>query len=337
MKEFFGNTPTGERAHLYGISCGALRACVSDFGATLVRLYVPDRDSKLDDIVLGFDSAAEYAASSACFGATVGRNANRTAGAAIVLGGKTYALTPNEGENNLHSGPNGYHLRLWTVKCHTESSITLSLHSPHLDQGFPGNADIELSYTLSADALHIRYTAVSDRDTVFNLTNHSYFNLAGHAQPEKAIAQTLCMPARFFCPADAASIPTGECRFVENTPMDFRLPKPLGRDIAAAYEPLQLQNGYDHTFEVFCNPCATLHDEGSGRTLSVYTDRPGVQLYTANFTDEVGKGGQVYPPRSGVCLETQFFPDALHHPMWQQPIVRAGEKYRSETTFRFGF
>lgn len=335
MKEFFGRTSDGDDAFLYTISCGALTAMISDFGATLVRLYVPDRDGKTDDVVLGFDSVAGYAASDGCYGATVGRNANRIGGAAIVLGGKTYALDKNDGENNLHSGFHGYSHRLWQVKNHTADSICLTLHSPHLDQGFPGNADIAVTYTLRADALEIRYDAVSDRDTVFNFTNHSYFNLAGHDHPEKALQQTLSMPARFFTVADRFSIPTGECRAVAGTPMDFRIPKPLARDIGADYEPLHLQNGYDHNFEVFCNPCATLTDPDSGRSMAVYTDCPGVQLYTANYTDERGKGGQIYPARSGVCLETQFFPDALHKPDWAQPVTRAGQPYRSTTVYRF--
>lgn len=334
MKEFFGHTPDGD-AYLYTITCGSLTAVISDFGATLVRLYVPDRNGKTDDIVLGFDSPAEYAASDCYFGATVGRNANRIASAAIVIGEKTYALDANDGKNNLHSGFRGYNRRLWQVKSHTDDRICLTLNSPHLDQGFPGNADISVTYTLRADALDICYDAVADRDTVFNFTNHSYFNLAGHDHPEKAMSQTLSMPARFFTVADAYSIPTGECRAVGGTPMDFRTPKALSRDIGADYEPLLLQKGYDHNFEVFCNPCATLSDLESGRSMAVYTDRPGIQLYTANYTNVRGKGGQPYPERSGVCLETQFYPDALHHPEWAQPVTPAGKRYHSQTSYHF--
>lgn len=335
MKEFFGPTPDGRCASLYTLSCGQMRAVVSDFGATLVRLFVPDRQGNMADVVLGFDQPADYAASDACLGATVGRNANRIGTASIVVGNKTYALIPNDGENNLHSGPDGYHIRLWQVQSHSDRSITFTLHSPHLDQGFPGNADLSVTYTLASDRLTVRYEGIADRDTVFNMTNHSYFNLAGHDRPEKAMAQVLSMPARHFTPANAQSIPTGECRSVAGTPMDFRTPKPLCQDVDADYKPLYLQKGYDHNFEVFCNPCATLSDPTSGRTMSVYTDCPGVQLYTANYTNCTGKGGQHYPPRSGVCLETQFYPDALHQPQWIQPIVPAGKKYISETTYRF--
>lgn len=335
MKEFFGETPNGSPAYLYTISCGSLKAVVTDFGATLVRLYVPDCQGNIDDVVLGFDSPAEYAASDTYFGATVGRNANRIGGAAVVIGNNTFSLTPNDGANNLHSGPDGYGYRLWKVAKHTENTIVFSLHSPHLDQGFPGNATIQVTYTMEPDGLKIAYDAVSDRDTIFNMTNHSYFNLRGHNHPEAAMEQELCMPARFFTPATANSIPTGECRRVEGTPMDFRTPKPLKQDIGADYEPLHLQKGYDHNFEVFCNPCATLSDPISGRGMAVYTDCPGVQLYTANYTNAVGKGGQHYPERSGVCLETQFYPDAIHNPQWPQPVVAAGKKNHSETKYCF--
>ena len=335
MKKFFGKTPNGCDAHLYTISCGAMKATITDYGATLVQLFVPDRHGNAEDVVLGFDRAQDYATSGSYFGATVGRNANRIANATVAISGKAYLLPANDGVNNLHSGSESYCFRLWNVVNHTNNAITFSLHSPHLDQGFPGNADIQVTYTLDSNSITITYDGVSDRDTIFNLTNHSYFNLRGHNHPESAMDQVLSMPARFFTPADAGSIPTGECRKVDGTPMDFRAPKPLGQDICADYEPLHLQEGYDHNFEVFCNPCATLSDPVTGRTMAVYTDCPGMQLYTANFTNDIGKGGQAYPKRSGVCLETQFFPDSIHKPEWAQSVVPAGKKYHSETKYRF--
>lgn len=335
MKEFFGTLPTGQNASLYTISCGHLTARISDLGATLVSLFVPDRDGNVDDIVLGYDSPEGYLSGTAYLGATVGRTANRIRNACFVLGGKTCVMPANEGPNNLHSGPDGYDNRLWQVVNHTANSITLYLMSPHGDQGLPGNADIYVTYTLETNAIRITYDGAADRDTIFNLTNHSYFNLAGHNHPEKAMNQMLSMPARFFNPDDAANIPTGELRSVAGTPMDFRIPKPLGQDINEDYDALHLQGGYDHNFEVFCNPCATLQDLSSGRTMSVITDCPGVQLYTANFTDTTGKGGVYYGKGSGVCLETQFYPDSVNHPEWPQSIVKAGEKYHSETIYRF--
>ena len=337
MKKSFGKLPSGEKATLYTISCGGITADITDFGAHLVNLFVPDANGNIADVVLGHDKAKGYLTGSAFFGAPVGRSANRIQGARFPMGDKQVELTPNEGENNLHSGPNFYHLRFWTVVEHTASSIQLRLESPDGDQGFPGNATIDMTYRLDEQGgLHIVYDAVSDKDTVFNLTNHSYFNMAGHEKTDAAADQLLTIPGRFFNPDDAQNIPTGELRPVDGTPMDFRSPKPIRRDMNEAYEPLLLQGGYDHNFEVFCNPCAILTDPVSGRTMSVYTDCPGIQFYGGNFVDETGKGGVHYGKHSGIALETQFFPDSVHHADWAQPFVKAGERYHSETVYRFG-
>lgn len=336
MKEKFGIMPTGEAASLYTITCGKLTAAITDCGAALVKLLVPDREGNVDDVVLGFDDASGYFPGGAFLGATVGRNANRVKGAAFSLGNQKVILHANENSNNLHSGPDSFNIRLWQVAEHTVSSIRLLLHSPHGDQGFPGNAEISVTYTLEPDGtLRISYDAVSNRDTIFNMTNHSYFNLAGHRNTGKAMDQILTIPGRFFNPDDAEGIPTGELRSVEGTPFDFRLPKPIGQNIEADYEPLHLQGGYDHNFEVFCNPCAILHDPSSGRTMTVSTDCPGIQFYAGNFLDENGKEGIYYGKRAGVALETQFYPDSVNHPEWPQPFVKAGEKYHSETCYRF--
>ena len=218
-----------------------------------------------------------------------------------------------------------------------QDSITFSLHSPHGDQGFPGNAQIRVRYAFTSDnTLTIFYDAVSDRDTVFNLTNHSYFNMAGHENPQLAMHQTLCMPARFYTPDDAQSIPTGERRNVADTPFDFRQPKTVGRDLDLDYPCLKLQGGYDHNFEVYCNPCAVLSDPISGRTMEVSTDCPGIQMYSGNFLKgEPGKDGVSYCYRGGVALETQYYPDSVHHSDWPQPFVKAGETYHSETQYTF--
>ena len=337
MKTFFGTLPCGETAALYTISCGGLTAAVTDYGASLVSLLVPDAVGNLADVVLGYDDANGYrTANGAALGATVGRNANRMRGASFALNDNIWNLSANEGENNLHSGPDFYFQRLWKLVCHTETAVTLELFSPHGDQGFPGNATIQVTYELdSQGGLHIRYDAVSDQDTVFNMTNHSYFNLAGHDRTDRAMEQILTIPGRFFNPDDAQNIPTGELRNVADTPMDFRSPKPISRDIGMDYEPLKLQGGFDHNWEVFCNPCATLSDPVSGRTMAVYTDCPGIQFYAGNFLNETGKGGTHYGKRSGVALETQFYPDSVHHSEWPQPFTRAGEHYRSETVYRF--
>lgn len=335
MKKSFGILANGQEAFLYTISCGKLSAEISDYGAALVRLYIPDAQGNLADVVQGYDDPNLY--SRTFFGSTVGRNANRLKNATFCIGGKTYTTTPNEGKHNLHSGPDYFKERMWNVEEVTGSSIKLSLYSPDGDQGFPGNSTIYVTYLLEAEGtLRIVYDAVCDKDTIFNMTNHSFFNLAGHDRPELAMDQILTMPARFFNPDDAESIPTGELRPVEGTPMDFRTPKPIGRDINEAYEPLILQKGYDHNFEVYTNPCAILTDPHSGRTMEVHTDCPGIQFYSGNYTDEpFGKNGVSYGYRSAICLETQYYPDATNHPEWPQPVTKAGEPYHSETRYVF--
>ena len=336
MTEKFGVLPTGEEATLYTISCGKLTAAVTDCGAALVKLLVPDAKGNVADVVLGCDDASGYFPGGSFLGATVARNANRVKNASFPLNGKAVQLGVNDNANNLHSGPNSTNIRLWDLVAHTEDSVTFRLKSPHGDQGFPGNAVMDVTYRLEADgSLAIIYDAVADRDTVFNMTNHSYFNLAGHENTDKAMDQILTIPGRFFNPDDAENIPTGELRPVEGTPFDFRKPKAIGRDINEDYEPLHLQAGYDHNFEVFCNPCAILEDPVSVRTMAVSTDCPGIQFYAGNFLDDNGKGGVYYCKRSGVALETQFYPDSVNHPEWPQPFVKAGEKYHSETRYTF--
>jgi len=325
----FGQTPQGE-AKLYTISGGRIKAAITDLGATLVSLWVDGTD-----VVLGYDYASGYLSNEGFLGAVVGRSANRIENSRFVLNGETIQLTPNEGTTNLHSGPEPYNIRMWKVDECESASIRMSLVSPDGDQGFPGEAKIVVTYAIENDALVVTYEAVSDKDTVFNFTNHAYFNLAGEDQTGKAMDQVLQMPCEIFNPDDAANIPTGEMRSVEGTPFDFRQPKALGRDIGVDYEPLILQGGYDHNFVVNANPCAVLTDPESGRTMTVSTDCPGVQIYTANFLDVVGKNGVHYGKRSGVCLETQFAPNSVNHPEWPQPFTKAGETYRSVTKFQF--
>ena len=336
MKETFGILPSGENTSIYTISCGGLTAAVTDYGAALVKLLVPDRDGVLADVVLGYDDCNGYRTGTCFLGATVGRSANRIQGSSFSIGEKTFTMTPNEGANNLHSGPDFYHNRMWKVLSHDEDAITLELRSPNGDQGFPGNAVIKVTYQLDSEGgLHIIYDAICDQDTIFNLPTHSYFNLAGQDKVDAAMDQILSLPGRFFNPDNAENIPTGELRSVAGTPMDFRSPKPIGRDINEDYDALNLQGGYDHNWEVFCNPCAQLSDPESGRIMAVYTDCPGVQFYAGNFLKETGKGGVYYGKRSGICLETQYYPDSIHHSEWPQPITKAGKKYHSETVYRF--
>ena len=330
MEKTFGKLANGQEARLYTISCGRIRSDITNYGAALVSLSVDGLD-----VCLGCDDIRGYERNGAFLGAVVGRNANRVGGAKFLLNGELVTLPANEGPNNLHSGPDSWAFRLWDVTAHTENSLTLSLHSPHGDQGFPGNADVSVTYTIENDGLTITYKAVSDRDTAFNLTNHAYFNLYGQNKPEKAMDQELMIPGEAFCPDDAKNIPTGEVRAVEGTPFDFTSFKPIGRDIGMDYEPLILQGGYDHNFVNKEAVCAVMRNPESGLTMTVTTDLPGVQLYAGNFLDNTGKGGVVYGKRSGVALETQYFPDSVNHPEWVQPFVKAGEPWVSITRYAF--
>jgi len=329
--------PFGPNASLYTITDGVITAEISDHGATLLKLFVPDSKGNLADVVLGFDCPDDYTASGTFFGATVGRNANRVGKARFTLNGKEYKLDPNDNEvNNLHSGFDPYKNRMWQVVSHTTDSIKLRLDSPDGDQGFPGNATIYVTYTVKERSLVISYDAVCDQDTVFNMTNHSYFNLAGHDHPEKAMDQLMQMNATFFTVADALSIPTGELRPVEGSPMDFRTPKPIGRDLGVEYDALKNQGGYDHNFEAKGEVCCVVSDPESGRTMEVLTDLPGIQFYCGNFlVGEKGKDGVSYCYRGGIALETQYFPDSVNHPEWAQPFTKAGQPYHTETVYRF--
>ena len=336
MKKSFGVLPDGQETFVYTITGGGLTAEITDYGASLVRLWVPDREGKLEDVVLGYDDCNGYRTGDAFLGAIVGRNANRIKGASFPMGDTLVRMMPNEETNNLHSGPNVFHRRMWKAERIRENAITFYLYSPQGDQGFPGAAHIRVTYTLDAPkTMKITYDAVADRDTVFNLTSHSYFNLAGHHNTEKALQQELILPGRTFNPDDVENIPTGEVRSVAGSPMDFRCPKPIGRDIEEAYEPLHFQEGYDHNWEVFTAPCAILTDRESGRSMAISTDCPGIQFYAGNFLNEDGKDGVHYGFRSGIALETQFWPDSVHHPEWKQPFVKAGQKYHSETVYEF--
>ena len=333
----FGTMPDGTQVEEITLRSGGLTAGILTYGGAVRTLTVPGRSGAAVDVALGFDSLEDYRRQDKYLGALVGRVANRIGGARFSLGGREYPLAANNGENHIHGGLAGFDRQVWQVEEAGADRLVLSLFSPDGQEGYPGDLSVRVAYTLSPEGLSIAYWARSSRDTLCNLTNHSYFNLAGHDRTDKAMEQLLTIPGRFFNPDDAENIPTGELRPVTGTPMDFRAPKPISRDIGADYEPLKLQGGYDHNWEVFCNPCATLSDPVSGRSMSVCTDCPGIQFYAGNFLNETGKGGVHYGKRSGVALETQFYPDSLHHPDWPQPVTRAGETYRSETVYRFSW
>lgn len=336
MQEPFGTLPDGRNVALYTIEGFGLKAQLCPLGATLVRLYAPDRHGNYDDVVLGYQDAAAYKADWMNIGATVGRCANRIRGGVFELSGKSYTLAQNNMGNNLHSGPDFYSHRLWEVEYCTDNAITFFLESPDGDQGFPGNAKIRVIYQLENPmTLSIRYEAVSDRDTIFNLTNHSCFNLRGHQYPQAAMEQILMLPSSRFIPCDDTFVPTGEIWNVENTPMDFRVPKPIGQDIGADYIQLKNPMGYDHSYPVEGAFCALLSDPVSGRKMEVYTDSPCVHVYSGNYIDIDGKDGVHYCDRAGIALETQFYPDAIHHPNWPQPVAKAGAIWTEKTSFVF--
>lgn len=337
----FGRTKKGVEAHLYLLeNKNGVKAYLTDYGAALVRLLVPDKNNELRDVVLGYDDTAGYEQGDVFFGATVGRNANRVGGAHVEIAGKVYKLEKNDNDNNLHSGTHYYNKRLWDVVEQADDHVAFVLHSPDGDQGYPGAFDMHVTYTLDdSNELTIHYVAVPDQDTVINMTNHSYFNLNGHASGT-VLGHKVTVNADSFTPADAYSIPTGEIRSVEGTPMDFRSGRVLGDDIDTDYEPLRFGSGYDHNWvlknEGRFDKVAEVASEESGIVMEVYTDLPGVQIYTANFVDgEPGKDGASYIKRSAVCLETQYFPDAVHHENFPQPLCRKGEKYDTRTAYRF--
>ncbi len=335
MKKHFGTLPTGKSATLYTISSDNITAMVTDFGATLVQLHVPDQYGKQTDVVLGYDDVNAYATLGGHLGATVGRNANRIGKAKFMLNGKEYKLGTNDRQNNLHSGPDCFDYRIWNVSEHTKNSITFQIDSPDGDQGYPGNANIQVTYKVTENSIILSYSGICDQDTVFNMTNHSYFNLSGHNKPELAMEQTLQLSCPQFTVADKESIPTGEVRDVEGTPMDFHSAKPIGQDINQEYDPLIFQQGYDHNFVIAAHPFAKLHSKETGITMEVYTDCPGVQFYSGNYLNNPGKDGIHYNRRGGICLETQYFPDSVNHPEWKQPFVPANTRYHSVTEYRF--
>ena len=338
----FGQNSKGQAATLYTFeNKNGMVMSVSDFGATLHTLLVPDKKGNLVDVVLGYDDPLDYEGPGGTFfGATVGRNANRIANARFTLNGTEYQLDRNNAGNNLHSGLDFYSFRIWDVKLITEHSITFSLHSPDGDQGYPGALDMDVTYTLTDEnGVEIHYLGVPHGDTIVNMTNHSYFNLNGHASGSM-LKHTVWLDADHYTPTDEQSIPTGVIAPVDGTPMDFRVKKEVGRDIHLPFEALIFGNGYDHNWCLNnagkLAKAAEMTGDLSGITLEVYTDLPGVQIYTGNFLpEEAGKQGAVYKPRQGICFETQHYPDAINHPNFPSPVCKAGQQYKTTTIFQF--
>lgn len=336
-----GMTTKNVEAKLYTLkNQKGMQVEISDLGATIVSIEVPDKDGNSIDVTLGYDNAVAYEKSGVFFGSVIGRIANRTANASFVLNGKEYVMSKNDNnKNNLHSGPDCWKDRIWNVKEVSESKIVLVLHSEDGDQGMPGDLDMEVTYVVSEEnELIIHYYASPEVDTVINMTNHAYFNLNGHASGN-ILEQEVWLNADSYTYANEDSIVTGEVISVEGTPMDFRVKKAIGRDIDADYDMLVYGKGYDHNWcmngEGY-RKVAEMTAKESGITMEVYTDLPGMQMYTGNFiNEEKGKNGIIYNFRQGVCFETQFYPNAINIPGFKSPIVKAGEVYESTTAYKF--
>jgi aldose 1-epimerase len=346
MKEYtkraFGCTSDGRQAQLYTLENEqGMKISVTDYGATLVGVYVLDAKGCPQDVVLGYEDAAGYEASDTFFGAIVGRNANRIGGASFEINGQTYTLDGNDNEhNNLHSGNDYYCKRFWELEDARPGEVTFALHSPDGDQGYPGNVDVHVTYALSEEnVLSIKYYAVPDADTILNLTNHSYFNLDGH-QSGSILEQEIQLEADAFTRADKEFIATGEIVDVTGTPMDFRERGRIGERIDDAYEATQFGGGYDHNWVLrgagAFRRVASMFAKDTKIAMDVWTDLPGMQVYSGNFlVEEAGKEGAVYKRRQAVCFETQYFPNAIHYPQFESPICKAFTAYKSMTQYRF--
>jgi aldose 1-epimerase len=340
-KAVFGDMPDGTKVEIYTLEEGVLKARIMTYGARLVSLEVPDRSGKVADIVLGYDNLAGYTADpKSYFGSIVGRYGNRIAHATFSLDGKRYQLPANDGVNTLHGGILGFDKLVWQGH-EIPHGVELTLVSKDGDQGFPGTLTARVRYTLEPHALKIEYFATTDKDTVLNLTNHSYFNLAGEGQGD-ILKHLVMIPADRYTPVDSGLIPTGELAPVAGTPLDFHKATAIGARIDDNNEQLKLGRGYDHNY-VLNEKMGTLQEAArvteptTGRVLTVETTQPGVQFYSGNFLDGTlhGKQGHVYALRTGFCLETQHFPDSPNHPKFPTSELKPGQTYHEVTVFKF--
>jgi aldose 1-epimerase len=339
----FGKMPDGTSVEIFTLTDGPYEARICTYGGIVVSMKTPDRNGKSADVVLGFDDLDGYISnfngtSNAFFGAIIGRYANRIAHASFTLDGKKYSLPKNNGENTLHSGPHGFNNVVWTAKP-IANGVELTYLSKDGDAGFPGNLTSTVSYTLVKGDLRIEYSSTTDRDTVLNLTNHSYFNLAGEGDIMK---HELTLHAARFTPVDAGLIPTGELKPVDGTPFDFRKSTAVGARIGADDPQLHLGRGYDHNWVLDSGgkklaEAAEVYDPSSGRVLKVLTDQPGIQFYSGNFLDGSikGKGGKPDVLHAALCLETQHFPDSPNHPDFPTTELKPGQRYHTLTVYSF--
>ncbi len=344
QKADFGRTRDGAPVSVYTLTNkNGLRARISNYGGIVVSLEAPDRNGKMADVVLGFDSLDGYLQNAPFFGALIGRYANRIGNARFTLNGHLYQLDRNNGENSLHGGARGFDKRVWTARELTDGGLELTYLSKDGEEGYPGNLQATATYRLTdANELRIDYAATTDKDTVVNLTNHSYFNLKGAGMGD-ILDHRVMLNADRFTPVDAGLIPTGELRPVAGSPFDFRGSTAIGARIETNDEQLKLGRGYDHNWVLNRSSdgltlAARVEEPATGRVLEVRTTQPGVQFYTANFLDGTikGKGGKVYGRRSAFCLETQHFPDSPNKPAFPTTELKPGQRFQSTTVFLFG-
>ncbi len=339
--EPFGQTPAGHEAALFTLENDRLRVRIADFGGRMVSVEAPDRQGQRAHVLLGFDSVSDYLAKSASFGTLLGRFANRIAGGSFALDGQTWNLSRNSGDNTLHGGAVGFDKSVWTVVSAIAEPVprlVLSHLSPDGDQGFPGELTVQATYELDADTLSLTFEARTTKPTVVNLSVHPYFNLGG---PGEVLGHEVTIAADAFLPTDAVQIPTGDIRSVTGTPFDFRQPTLLGARIRQPDPQLFHGLGYDHCFVLGTDasePAVRVHDPMSGRVLEVFTNQPGVQVYTANKLTGAfaGHDGVVYRQSAGLALEPQDFPDAPHHANFPSTVLRPGEVYQRFMRYRFG-
>ena len=343
-EESFRNVYSGKPVDLYTLkNKNGLIAQITNYGAILVSLFVPDRNGKIEDIVQGYDTAAEYIkGNSPYMGAICGRCANRIAGGKFKLEGKEYSLATNSGPNHLHGGIKGFSKVVWDTVNNSPSSVTLEYFSADGEEGYPGNLKVSVKYTLTDnDELRLNYFAITDKTTIVNLASHSYFNLAGEGSGN-IYNHELMINGAFFTPVDETSIPTGEILNVKGTPMDFTVPRKIGLFIDNDYEQLKFGAGYDHNWVLnhrtgVLDLAAIARDPASGRMMEIYTTQPGVQFYTANWVDnEKGKEGKIYGRRWAFCLETQYFPDSINKPHFPSVILNKDEEYKHVVIHKFG-
>lgn len=342
--ESFGKTKDGRKVTRFVITNqkGA-RLALLNYGAIIQEVSVPDKNGVLTDVMLGFDDIAGYEVNRPHFGAVIGRNGNRIAGGKFTLNGQEISLAVNETArgNNLHSGPDFYEHRMYEASVNEKNDcVSFRLDTPDGDQGFPGRFTVTVTYMLTAEnKVKIHYEGSADKDTVANMTNHSYWNLNGESDGS-VMDHLLEIRAQSFTPVDAAAIPTGEIKPVEGTPFDFRSAKPMSRDAETDCEQLKITSGYDHNFVLDgdgLREVASVTGEKSGIVMRVLTDLPGMQLYAGNFVNvEKGKGGKPYGPHAGLALETQYHPNSVNIPAFESPVLKAGERYSTTTCYRFG-